>query len=539
MMSGDNSMRQMNVAAICIMTIAMLLMSAASLLADQDSIEILSVDAQDGAVLKTGTVVKVTIRYNLSSAEVATLVADSWAGTSISESWSTRLDTNNTVGRGKGVVTRSFTVPDPWMTDSIDVGMWTNGVSIYKKRDMTLRWVDPKFADVQPNPAYKGITVIVNPLFPNARKLYESLLGDGVSTVHWDEYEVPRFEMKISEDVNIEAAQSILDMCLECTTNISNVRMTGTGYNSGESRRIYIGCKDTLDFQPLPLATLKKLADSNTSPSEFRKILQEWNCAQTLAKDKRDRERFLQERKKSSGVYNDFVSSELPTNVPTNGLVAFYKLAKDRRDSLGVNNAISTQETEFQSDGLYLNGLPRMFPPPGYSAYVSLKTLRYEQFAFSLNFKPMDFDKWKPERKEVRSAIVSFGAVTNRWMALHRSDNGNLELTLNDREFKHEFDHAPLLTNEWNCVTFAFDMENRKACFFLNGNRLPDVSLPEDFTLKVIGSEDHFLNKAIGFGNRTTDELFHGYLRNVLLYDIALPPEELSALHHAMAGKPQ
>jgi len=547
----------MNVAAICIMTIAMLLMSAASLLADQDSIEILSVDAQDGAVLKTGTVVKVTIRYNLSSAERGQIDADVWFNQHSLGHWQVA---HEVIKKGKGELTMSVTAREPCVSDSINVSIWSDPKVYYKEsiagrqNHITLRWIDPKFADVVPNAMYKGMEVIMSQTLPHSQKLYESLLGDGVSAVHWKPFgdgipavywdSLSNVQMRIGSEVSFEAAQNILDMCLECTTNICLVRMAEKQkqprFDSRfDSCAIYIGCLGTPDFQPMPLDTLKKLADPNTSESEFRKILLDWNYVQALDKDKKDREQFIKERHNLPGVNDASVSTALAKGVPPNGLVAYYTLANDTRDSLGLNDAMNTQNIKFESDGIFLNGLPHYDPPTGSHVGVSLKRLRYEQFTFSLNFKPIDFGKWKPERKEVRSAIVSGGVGDHRWMALHRSDNGNLELTLNDGEFRHEFDNAPLLTNEWNCVTFAFDLGNRKACFFLNGNRLPDVSLPEDFTLKVIGSEDHFLNKAIGFGNRTTDELFHGYLRNVLLYDIALPPEELSALHHAMAGKPQ
>jgi hypothetical protein len=222
-------------------------------------------------------------------------------------------------------------------------------------------------------------------------------------------------------------------------------------------------------------------------------------------------------------------TNSIPAGVPTNGLIAYYKLDGNGIDSAGIGKAAQLNDrTKFEQHGLYLNG--RYFTD-AYAATIPVVCLRYEQFTISVNFKPIDFleiDDGTSGRTR-RFNIVTGGQT--RWFALRRSNKGNLELALNNLDFRHELASGPIPTNEWNTVTCAFDLSKRSVLVYFDGEALPEVQLPADFHLEVIGSANHNSDKAFMFTNYGNGEVLHGYVSNLIVYDRALPKDELGKLH--------
>jgi hypothetical protein len=180
------------------------------------------------------------------------------------------------------------------------------------------------------------------------------------------------------------------------------------------------------------------------------------------------------------------------------------------------------KNTRFKDDALVLNGLYIGTKPDGYTAECATPTLDYNQFAVALRARAEDF------AGKNRNLIT--GGRSYRWFGLQRSEGGELTVTFNNGEVRHEFKGAGLEAGGWFTVACAVDLSKRTVRAYLNGKAAGEFELPKAFAFEVATSEVKEADKVWTFTNYSNGNVFHGLVDELLIYDRALTPAELTAL---------
>jgi hypothetical protein len=179
------------------------------------------------------------------------------------------------------------------------------------------------------------------------------------------------------------------------------------------------------------------------------------------------------------------------------------------------------KNTEFKDDALVLNGLYNGTKPAGYKAECATPALDYNRFTVALRAQAEDFSGERP---------LIVGGPSYRWFCLQRSDGGELTVTFNNGEIRHGFKGAALAAGEWFTVACAVDLSKRTVRAYLNGKTAGEFELSKDFTLEVAASDAKERDRVWTFTNYSNGTVFHGLVDELLIYDRALTPAELTAL---------
>jgi hypothetical protein len=514
-----------------------------------DSIEFLSIEPKSG-ILGTGEFVKVNFRYNLTSVESAEVGAAPVSG---KVPWESRRYSPCTITNGVGEGAAFFSLSCPALVTAVNMYASKNGKSIPNLScphnfDLKIRWVDKRYPAISPDPAYKSIWMMaIDSRFPHAEELYADMASNAVdSLVLWrGTWPTNWWTIHIGPDVDVSVAQHILGVCLGSTTNIARIRTKQRDIHESVNGDVQITSAEKDDQPPMPANLLAKLLQSGITKEEFERIARDWNELCANQHDEALRQDVLQRRAVTNAVntildaFGAAHESRVPDAVPTNGLIAYYGFEKDDGDASGFHGRPEMRNTTFVENSLYLNGDYDGGIQEGskkaYRLNVPVPMLRYELCTVSLAFKPLDFDRTTDGSNSRRVNIVTGGGMwLPRWFDLDVSSSGNLELAFNDRAFQHEFSNAAVCLNEWNSITCSIDLSKRVVILYLNGMRLPDLQLPNEFVLDVIGNPSHAKAKLFSFTNYGNGTVLHGYIRDLIVYDRALSPEEIEQLETAV-----
>jgi len=399
----------------------------------QDSLQVISTEPEDGAILKTGEVVKVKMHYKLTSHDAANVSL--WVQHEGADGYRNSTVHPVAIKKGEGEIECLISFP---MSAAIDDSVAYMNISfgndlVEQNHALNFRWVDTRFQDVKPDPVFDTVREIsVNKQFPQAQKLYDLVMSNGAVDVAWFWFDISpqKWEMSIGTGVCVDAAQKILAACLKCTPDIYNVRIDAIGF-SGE---VEIGASTDSRNRPMPTNLLHRLVELSTTGQEFRKLVDEWNNSNTRREEDHENKQALNRDLSSKDMQDMFdaflIETTVPKGIPTNGLIACYKFDGNALDSTGQGEVTELRNTKFAQHGMYLNGLLTL---KGYSVIIPVASLRYEQFTISLNFKPIDFLESTdgPGGHMSYSSIITGGQLT-RWFAIRRSHEGNLDITFNN-----------------------------------------------------------------------------------------------------------
>jgi hypothetical protein len=517
-----------------------------------DSLKFISTEPGPGSVLVTGQCLKLTFRYELTSADAADIGVEVWYG----RLGDSKSSTSCRVKRGEGEASISVTMPNPAVLESLNLWMLTgtpNGM-VFLDCPAKVKWVDNRFSQAHPNPASDSVWKLGIPWqFPHAQDLYDKMVSNGLPCVYLYTNGTASSSWTIEVGLNVEReiAQDILEACLKCTTNIARVRMGADtsdpfgrmfcGWDHNGTVRI--SASTELDFPPMPADLIAKLASANINEKQFREMVSEWNMAAARRKDEELHEKLMQRGGGSSTVKDVFdafsvgAEATLPEGTPTNGLIAYYRFNKDARDSSILDGKAEPSNPKFDDGSLYLDW------GKGGSMRVRLPALRYEQFTVSLDVKPLELGA-RQESGRYKGINIVVGGWDWKWFALDVAESGDLQVGFNLWRFMHVFPGAEVLIDDWNSIACSVDVSNKVVLVCLNGRRLPNLSLPENFVPEILGTEVHEKEKQLRFvfcgsesevNGKIVDCAFRGYIRNLAVYDRALSFEEMEKLEAAVA----
>jgi hypothetical protein len=507
-----------------------------------DSLEVISTEPGTGGILATGECVKVSFKYELVSCDAANVGVNVAYGKFGSTYWSKLNVLPCCVTRGEGVTSLYINVAYPAVLDKVNLWIVEPGApkaSFCVDCPMNIRWVDKRFTQSSPNPVYDSAWSIGIPgRFPHASELYDNLASNGALCVslYADRSDNRTWwTIKLGGRVKLDAAQSILKACLNCTTNIARIRIgTETG-DSNDAGMVLIGGAEGSDFPPMSTNLVAELLSPDISYGQFRQKLVDWNIATARKKDEEMQERLRQRTTESTAVDDVYKAFQMESTVPvspTNGLIAYYRFDKDAHDTSGLNGKVEVFKPKYVENSLY-------FESPGGGVYVHIPALRYERFTVSLDVKPLELEQEPGRHKRINVVIGGWGS---KWFALDVADNGDVLLAFNCWRFVHEFQGADVLINDWNSLAFSLDLSRKEVLLCANGRRLPALKLPDDFVLDVIGSQGHEKEKKLSFSDWGTEGVFNnvivdggfrGNIRNLAVYDRAMSPDEMEKLQTA------
>ena len=236
------------------------------------------------------------------------------------------------------------------------------------------------------------------------------------------------------------------------------------------------------------------------------------------------------------------VAAEMPLlKFPREGLVAEFvfndenkarDLAKEGR-TFKLRRAASARPVEL--DSLVTNGALRLtgdyFGKEANITHLDVPELRYDRFTVATSFRP----ERDPEKS---TPLVSFGGGWRWFHILLRGDGTPLVQFRGLAKGELSFPLSePLRQDEWNWLAVSFDASRRRVSVVLNGKRIPDIVLPEDFAFRL-DRQDRDQSRTVQFANTNNGTVFKGAIKSFLLFDRALTDAEIESIAVASTEPP-
>lgn len=213
-------------------------------------------------------------------------------------------------------------------------------------------------------------------------------------------------------------------------------------------------------------------------------------------------------------------------------MLAYYQFDSSPNDSIGRSGPFALKNTQYSDNGLYLNGI-YLVPKTegeGYESISFIEDLDYEEFSVRLKFYSLGFDDTNRNWDSDKCNIL-VGGTAYRWFALRRNEDSNLELTLNNQEFRSVFRNAEIDAKKWHEIICSVDIRNRVINTMLDGSELGKIHLPVNFTLEVLGSKFEDSDKEFTFTNYGCNTVFYGYIKYLQIFGKALFLDEMRAIY--------
>ncbi len=170
---------------------------------------------------------------------------------------------------------------------------------------------------------------------------------------------------------------------------------------------------------------------------------------------------------------------------------------------------------------MYINGVYEDGPRSGgFRAVCYTPAFKRSVFTTVLRFKLEEFGQ--------RRNNLFTGGRSYRWFGLHRSEAGNLVVTLNNRAYSHEIKGAVVDKNKWAQIACSVNIPAHNILVFLNARRVADIHLPEMFKLEVGNAQDADNNWT--FTDYSLGDVFEGWVSELRLYSRSLSAKELAGI---------
>jgi hypothetical protein len=202
--------------------------------------------------------------------------------------------------------------------------------------------------------------------------------------------------------------------------------------------------------------------------------------------------------------------------------VAHFRFNGNAKDKSKGNAQFELTNTEFKENALYLNGIyEQSFQKNAYRAVCKTPKLNYASFTVALKFKAIDFAPGK-------SNLITGGIA--RQFGMHRSQAGNLTVTLNNQEISYEIKSATLVKGKWTVVACGFDLPSRKVIVYLEGKKVAEIDLPKDFRLQAVKLGVTKEAPVWSFADYGDGNAFHGLVEELIIYERLLSADEFGKI---------
>lgn len=211
-------------------------------------------------------------------------------------------------------------------------------------------------------------------------------------------------------------------------------------------------------------------------------------------------------------------SGRPPDWMPKAGLMAHYPLEDDLSDRVVPNRALQSKNANIVGRALYLNGVyEHSGEEGGYRLKAPIPELNYAAFTVALEFWPIDFG---------RNDVVFMGGGSYRWFGAALGPDGTLSITANNARVRLPTG-VKVTAQRWHRLVCSVDIETRRVLVSFDGKDLPELKLPNDFKLDVIGSDAEKRDQEICFTDYSCGAVSHGFVRQLRVYGRALPATEM------------
>jgi hypothetical protein len=159
----------------------------------------------------------------------------------------------------------------------------------------------------------------------------------------------------------------------------------------------------------------------------------------------------------------------------------------------------------------------------GYTAVFRPLVFNYEKFTVVVKLQPEDISAAK------KTLLV--GGADSRWLALTINDEDRLEVSLNNRKFRHVVENVTITNAQWITVAISFDLESRKVVVYVNGARVEQILLPADFVLDIMNDPKwKEYDEVWTFTNYSYGGTFQGIVAGLLTFDTVLSDDQVHQL---------
>ena len=175
---------------------------------------------------------------------------------------------------------------------------------------------------------------------------------------------------------------------------------------------------------------------------------------------------------------------------------------------------MSLENTSYENQALRVNGnYYHNDSGSGYLADVYLSELDFESFSMSANFLVETGTEIMPITDSYLPIVV--GGSSYRWFSIYLNSDDELNISLNNQDYIIP-SSVNIDRDAWYNVTGTFDLDNNKVGLYLGTELIIDHTLPDDFTLRVIGQGDG--HKDITLTNYSNGTAFKGLIDNLSIW---------------------
>jgi hypothetical protein len=157
------------------------------------------------------------------------------------------------------------------------------------------------------------------------------------------------------------------------------------------------------------------------------------------------------------------------------------------------------------------NGYRAVFPTPG---------LDFKKFTVVVRLRPDDISRPK--------GTLLVGGTACRWLALNTSPTGDITLFFNNQKTSSRLKKGKIVPGKWTVLACSFDANARKARVYMDGQRLEEIVLSNNFKLE--GRYRDVDDRVWSFTNYSNSGTFKGLIGELDVFNTVLTDDEVASL---------
>ena len=214
--------------------------------------------------------------------------------------------------------------------------------------------------------------------------------------------------------------------------------------------------------------------------------------------------------------------------LPSEGRIAWFDFAEGNEDKACPGRSFDCLNAPVSGGTMHFNGnYVHFVRTNGCNAELRVPELDREGFTVCLSFRP----ECRPGKP---LPLLNFGKAS-RWFYAHLEADGRLRFGLNCHDIRLDTE-GRVADGEWNWFVCSVDIAGKVLRCVLNGVRLDDILLPEDFAYRAPEGElERLLTVDTTYWN--AGSAFRGDIAAFLLYDHPFGDEAFAPLCGAAGGE--
>lgn len=214
-------------------------------------------------------------------------------------------------------------------------------------------------------------------------------------------------------------------------------------------------------------------------------------------------------------------SINIPTNVPANGLLAYYPFTGNANDNSGNGNNGITSDVTLTTDRFGVNNNAYSFN--GISSNIESNITNYPLKGESRTITGWFKANAPITSKELDFCLLNYGNIAdpNYWFKISFYSKGYLDLQFDSNTFQSQENY---FNNEWTFFAMTFDDASNTYSLYING------------IYKMGGTADLYtngFNTLFRIGRNKLNNYFEGTIDDIGIWNRVLTPGEITALYNS------